>query len=156
MNDLVREHKRAVVKAAFLALLVLAVLTGIAYAVALRLAGQDLASDVVVAGAVLLLAGVPGFVLAVALTGKLRGGASIGFIAGIGVRMPVGGVLALYGLNWGLAKTASFTQVVAAAYLFFLVIEVLVMSPAVKRTAASEINAPSDEAAGAKDYEESF
>lgn len=87
------------------------------------------------AGGLVLLAGLPGLALAVALTGKVKGGASLGFVAGVAVRLPVSGVIALYGLKWGLGLTGVFPQFVAGGYLLFLVVEVLCLMPAVKRTA---------------------
>lgn len=70
------------------------------------------------------------------------------------MRLPVGGVLALYGLNWGLAQTQSFSQIIATAYLVLLVIEVVCLSPAVKRTAAAEVkNTPPVETKTAGDEE---
>ena len=127
-----------VAKAATLSAVAGVVAVGVAYAVAGAMGKADLAYDIALAGGVLLLAGLPGLALAVMLTGKVRGGASLGFVAGVAVRLPVGGVVALNGLNWGLAKTQSFSQCVATAYLVLLVIEVVFLSPAVKRTAAAE------------------
>lgn len=140
--------KTTVARAAIVSAVLCVAVTGVAYAVAEAAGKPQLAYDIAMAGGVLLLAGLPGLVLSVVLTGRVRGGASIGFVGGVGVRLPVGGVVALYGLNWGLAQTQSFSQVVAAAYLVFLVIEVLCLSPAVKRTAAAEARAREDQTAG--------
>lgn len=138
MTPSTAQHRLAVARAATLSLVAGAAAVGLGYALASGVGKPQLALDIATAGGLLLLAGVPGLVLSVLLTGKVRGGASIGFVAGIAVRLPVGGVVALYGLNWGLARTQSFSHVVAAAYLVLLVIEVVCISPAVKRTAAAE------------------
>jgi len=142
MNPLNAQHRYDVAKAAVLSNVVSVVLIGIAYAITKAMGKPQLAHDIAMACGLLLLAGLPGLVLAVALTGRLRGGASLGFVAGIAVRLPVGGVIAFYGLNWGLAATQSFSQIVATAYLVILVIEVVLLSPAVKRTAAAEAQTP--------------
>lgn len=134
----IAHYRRQVALAATLAAVVSVVVIGIGYAIARGIGNPQHAHDIAIAGGVLLLAGIPGFVLAVVLTGRVRGGASFGFVSGIGVRLPVGGVLAFYGLNWGLAQTANFSQIVAGTYLVLLVIEVICLSPAVKRTAAAE------------------
>lgn len=141
MTDEIPKLRAMVAKAAILSAVVSAGAIGLAYAAGRGVGNALLAHDIAMAGGILLLAGLPGLIGSVALTGRMRGGASIGFIAGIAVRLPVGGVLALYGLNWGLAKTQSFSQVIAAAYLVLLVIEVVCISPAVKRTAAAEARA---------------
>lgn len=138
MTDSIPQLRAKVAKAAIRSAVLSVLLTAVGYAVAGVLKKPQLAYDIAMAGGVLLLAGLPGLVLAVLLTGRVRGGASLGFVAGIGVRLPVGGVVALYGLNWGLAQTQAFSQIVAGAYLVFLVIEVACLSPAVKRTAAIE------------------
>ena len=142
MTSEITQLRAVVARAAILSVVISVVLIGVGFAVARALGKPQLAHDIAMAGGVLLLAGLPGLVGAVALTGRVRGGASFGFVAGIAVRLPVGGVVALYGLDWGLAKTQSFSQVVAAAYLVFLVIEVVCLSPAVKRTAAAEARTP--------------
>jgi hypothetical protein len=131
-----------VARAATLSAVLSVVVIATAYGGAKAVGKPMLAHDLAMAGGVLLLAGLPGLALSVWLTGKVRGGASIGFVAGAAVRLPVGGVVALYGLNWGLAETASFSQIVAAAYLVFLVIEVLCLGPAAKRSAAAETTTP--------------
>ena len=138
MTQPITQLRRQVAKAAILSAVASVALIGTAYAVAGATEKPQLAYDIAMAGGVLLLAGLPGLVLSVALTGRVRGGVSIGFVAGVGVRLPVGGVVALYGLNWGLAQTQSFSQIVAIMYLVLLVIEVVFLSPAVKRTAAAE------------------
>lgn len=138
MTASIAHLRRGVAKAAIVAVVVSMLLVAVGYGVAHQFGTPQLAYDFAMAGGLLLLAGLPGLVLAVALTGRVRGGATLGFVAGIGVRLPAGGVVALYGLNWGLAQTQAFSQIVAAAYLVFLVIEVICLSPAVKRTAASE------------------
>lgn len=134
-----------VAKAATLAGVVSVLVVGVAYGIAKATGRPMLAQDIAMAGGVLLLAGLPGLVLSAALTGRLRGGASLGFVAGAAIRLPAGGVVALNGINWGLAQTQSFPQIVAAAYLVLLVIEVLILSPAVKRTAAIEAKPPAVE-----------
>ena len=141
MTSEITQLRAVVARAAILSVVISVVLIGVGFAVARALGKPQLAHDIAMAGGVLLLAGLPGLVGAVALTGRVRGGASFGFVAGIAVRLPVGGVVALYGLNWGLAKTASFSQLIGAAYLVLLVIEVACLSPAVKRTAAAEARA---------------
>ena len=142
MTQSITHLRGQVAKAAVLSAVVSVVLIGVCYAVAKAAGKPQLATDIAMAGGVLLLAGLPGLVLSVVLTGRVRGGASIGFVSGIGVRLPVGGVVALNGLNWGLAQTQSFSQVVATAYLVLLVVEVVCLSPAVKRTAAAEAKSP--------------
>lgn len=138
MTQSITQLRGQVAKAAIVSALASVALIGVCYVVAKALGKPQLAHDIAMAGGVLLLAGLPGLVLAVVLTGRVRGGASLGFVSGIGVRLPVGGVVALYGLNWGLAQTQSFSQLVAGTYLVLLVIEVVCISPAVKRTAAAE------------------
>lgn len=145
MTDQIAHLRGQVAKAAILSAVLSIVLIGIAYAAAGVAGKPQLAYDIAMAGGLLLLAGLPGLALAVVLTGRVRGGASLGFVAGIGIRLPAGGVLALYGLNWGLAQTQSFSQVVAGMYLVLLVVEVVCISPAVKRTAAAESRVRSDE-----------
>ena len=140
MSSPITHLRSRVAKASILSAVVSAALIGIGYAIAKAMGKPQLAYDIAMAGGVLLLAGLPGLVLAVALTGRVRGGASIGFVSGIVVRLPVGGVVALYGLNWGLAQTPSFPRIVAGTYLVLLVIEVVCLGPAVKRTAAAEAN----------------
>ena len=141
MTPSISHLRGQVAKAAMASAVVSVVLIGVCYAVAKAAGKPQLAADIAMAGGVLLLAGLPGLVLAVVLTGRLRGGASIGFVSGIGVRLPAGGVVALYGLNWGIAQTQSFPMIVAGGYLVLLVIEVVCLGPAVKRTAAAEANA---------------
>lgn len=148
MTEQTPQLRAKVAKAAIASMVVSMVLVGVCYAVAGGVGKPQLAYDIAMAGGLLLLAGLPGLALAVALTGKVRGGASVGFVAGIAVRLPVGGVVALYGLNWGLAQTQSFSQVVAAAYLVLLVVEVLCLMSAVKQAAAAEAKTPSDETLG--------
>ena len=145
MTDQIAHLRGQVAKAAILSGVVSVVLIGVAYAVAGATGKPQIAYDIAMAGGLLLLAGLPGLALAVVLTGRVRGGASLGFVAGIGVRLPVGGVLALYGINWGLAQTQSFSQIVAGMYLVLLVVEVVCISPAVKRTAAAESRIRNDE-----------
>lgn len=143
------QHLRGVVaKAAIVSAVVSIIVVGVSYAIAAGIEKPQLAHDIAMAGGLLLLAGLPGLVLSVRLTGKVRGGASIGFVAGSAIRLPVGGVVALYGLNWGLAQTGSFSQIVAIAYLVLLVIEVICLMPAVKRTASAETKALSLQATG--------
>lgn len=139
MTDEIKACRMQVARAAVISLIAGAVAVGVTYAIAKATGKPQLAADIAMAGGLLLLAGLPGLVLSVALTGRVRGGASIGFVAGVAVRLPVGGVLALYGLNWGLVQTQSFSQIIAATYLVLLVIEVVCISPAVKRTAAAEV-----------------
>jgi len=138
--------RQRVARAGIVALLVCVVLTGIGYGIAKGAGSTGDARDIAMVGGALILAGIPGLVLAVGLTGRVRGGAAMGFISGSLVRMPVGGVMALYGLDWGLASTGRFAQYVAGGYLVFLVVEVLVMSPAVKATAAAAPAVPTPEA----------
>lgn len=138
MTSPIADLRGQVAKAAILSAVVCVVLVGISYAVANAMGKPQHAQDIAMAGGLLLLAGLPGLALAVALTGRVRGGASFGFVAGTAVRLPVGGVVALYGLNWGLAQSQAFSQIVAATYLVLLVVEVVCLSPAVKRTAAAE------------------
>lgn len=137
MNNDVAQLRQRVAKAGIAALVVCVVLTGLGYGIAKAAGSSGDARDIAMVGGALILAGVPGLGLAVGLTGRLRGGAAMGFVSGALVRMPVGGVLALYGLDWGLASTGRFAQYVAGGYLVFLVVEVLVMSPAVKATATA-------------------
>ncbi|MFN3168618.1 MAG: hypothetical protein ACE37H_16285 [Phycisphaeraceae bacterium] len=152
MNQPDRALRLMVARAATLSAVLSVVVIGVAYGVAKAMDRPLLAHDLAMAGGLLLLAGLPGLALSVWLTGKVRGGASIGFVAGIAVRLPAGGVVALNGLNWGLAKTASFSQIVAAGYLVFLVIEVLCLSPAAKRTAIAETTTPgADNAPGVEE-----
>ena len=154
MSQSIPQLRTSVAKAATLSLAAGAAATGVAYAVAAGLGKPQLAHDIAMVGGLLLLAGLPGLVLSVALTGRVRGGATLGFVAGVAVRLPAGGVLAFYGLNWGLAQTQAFSQIVAAAYLVLLVIEVVCMSPAVKRTAAAEArNTPPADNVAAGDEE---
>jgi hypothetical protein len=154
MTDEIKACRMQVARAAVISLIAGAVAVGVAYAIAKATGKPQLAADIAMAGGLLLLAGLPGLVLSVALTGRVRGGASIGFVAGVAVRLPVGGVLALYGLNWGLAQTQSFSQIIATTYLVLLVIEVVCLSPAVKRTAAAEVkNTPPVETKTAGDEE---
>ena len=141
MTPTIAHYRGQVARAAILSAVVSIVLIGIGYAIARAMGKPQHAHDIAMVGGVLLLAGLPGLILSVVLTGRVRGGASLGFVSGIGVRLPVGGVLAFYGLNWGLAQTASFSQFVAGMYLVLLVIEVICLSPAVKRTAAAEAKA---------------
>lgn len=141
MTQSITHLRGQVAKAAVASAVVAVVLIGVCYVVGKAAGKPQLAADIAMAGGVLLLAGLPGLVLSVVLTGRVRGGASIGFVSGIGVRLPVGGVVALNGLNWGLAQTQSFSQIVAGTYLVLLVIEVVCLSPAVKRTAAAEASA---------------
>lgn len=148
MSDSIQQMRVVVAKGVLVTVFAVVLLMGVAYGIAKGVGKPQLAVDIATSSALLLLAGVPGLLLAVVLTGKVRGGASIGFIAGIATRLPAGGVLALYGLNWGLAQTQSFSQVVAAAYLGILVIEVVCMSPVVKRTAAAEAGTPPTTQAG--------
>ena len=138
MSPSITQLRGKVAKSALLSAVVSVVLIGVAYWLVKGLGNPQIAQGIAMAGGVLLLAGLPGLILAVVLTGRLRGGASLGFVAGIAVRLPVGGVLALYGLNWGLAQTRSFPMIVAGSYLVLLVIEVVCLSPAVKCTAAAE------------------
>lgn len=145
MTQPIAQLRGQVAKAAILSAVLSMVLIGVVYAAAGAMGKPQLAHDIAMAGGLLLLAGLPGLALAVVLTGRLRGGASMGFVAGIGVRLPAGGVLALYGLNWGLAQTQSFSQIIATAYLVLLVVEVVCISPAVKRTAAAESRIRSEE-----------
>ena len=149
MSQSIQQARVGVAKAAVLTVLAAVGVIAAGYGVSRGVGKPQLAMDIATAGGVLLLAGLPGLVLSVVLTGKLRGGASIGFVAGIAVRLPAGGVVAFYGLNWGLAQTPAFSQVVAFAYLVILVIEVVLLSPAVKRTAAAEVDkAPADKTSG--------
>lgn len=138
MTQSIQSRRRVVATAAIVSAVVSVVVIGLGYVSAGGLGKAGLAHDIAMAGGVILLAGLPGLSLSVWLTGRVRGGASIGFVAGAAIRLPVGGVVALYGLNWGLARTGSFSQIVAAAYLVLLVIEVLCLMPAVKRTAAAQ------------------
>ena len=138
MTPEIKACRTQVARAAVISLVAGVVAVGIAYAIAKATGKPQLAADIAMGGGLLLLAGLPGLVLSVVMTGKVRGGASMGFIGGIAIRLPAGGVLALYGLNWGLAQTQSFSQIIATAYLVLLVIEVVCLSPAVKRTAAVE------------------
>lgn len=147
MTTSIPQLRQRVARSGIVALLVCVVLTGIGYGIARGVGSAGDARDIAMAGGALILAGVPGLVLAVGLTGRVRGGAAMGFISGSLVRMPVGGVLALYGINWGLASTSRFAQYVAGGYLVFLVVEVLVMSPAVKATAAAVPPVPTPPAA---------
>ncbi|XAL98612.1 hypothetical protein OT109_13605 [Phycisphaeraceae bacterium D3-23] len=127
-------HTR-VARAAVLAGVLSALAVGAAYGVA-RLAGAELvAKDIAMVGGLLLLAGVPGLVFAALAAGRMRGGAVYGFLGGMLVRMPAGAALALWGAKWGLASSPAFTQCIAAGYLVLLVIEVLILAPAVKATA---------------------
>jgi len=147
-----RPSRLMVARAATLSAVLSVVAIALAYGGAKAMDKPLLAHDLAMAGGVLLLAGLPGLALSVWLTGKVRGGASIGFVAGIVVRLPVGGVVALNGLDWGLAQTRSFALIVAAAYLVFLAVEVVFLSPAVKRTAAAEAQAPGvDKAPGVEE-----
>jgi len=140
----IQQAKLRVARAATLSAVAGALVTGLGYALLRLMGNPQVASDIAMAGVVLLLAGLPGLVLAVVLTGGVRGGAAFGFVGGIAVRLPVGGVFALNGLNWGSAQTQWFPQIVAGMYLVLLVIEVLFLSPAVKETAAAEARATRD------------
>lgn len=153
MNQSITHMRGQVAKAAIVSAVVSVVLIGVAYALAGAMGKPQIAYDIAMAGGLLLLAGLPGLVLAVVLTGRVRGGASIGFVGGVAVRLPAGGVLALYGLNWGLAQTQSFAQIVAGMYLALLVIEVICLSPAVKRTAAAEARIRSEKPSSIDDQE---
>ncbi|MFI4860788.1 MAG: hypothetical protein ACIAXF_08925 [Phycisphaerales bacterium JB063] len=127
-------HTR-VARAAVLAGVLSTAVVGVAYGIA-RLAGAPLiARDIAMVGGLLLLAGMPGLVFAALAAGRIRGGAVYGFLGGVAIRMPAGAVLALWGASWGLAHSPAFTQCIAAGYLVLLVIEVLVLAPAVKATA---------------------
>lgn len=141
MSTPITHLRNQVAKAAILSAVVSTALIAVFYMVSRAMGKPQLSYDIAMAGGVLLLAGLPGLVLAVALTGRVRGGASIGFVSGIAVRLPVGGVVALYGLNWGLAQTSWFPKIVAGTYLVLLVIEVVCLGPAVKRTASAEAKA---------------
>lgn len=129
--------RRRVGLSALLAAIAGLVAVGLASWVAQLLKKPGVSQDILTAGGLLWAAGLPALVLAVVLTGKVRGGASLGFVAGIAIRMPAGGVLALYGLHWNLSATPAFTQIVAFSYLVLLIIEVMCLVPAVKFAAAA-------------------
>jgi Na+(H+)/acetate symporter ActP len=153
MSQPITHLRGQVAKAAILSAVVSVVLIGLTYGVASVSGKPQVAYDIAMSGGLLLLASMPALLLSVLLTGRVRGGASIGFVAGIAVRLPVGGVLALYGLNWGLAQSQSFPQIVAGMYLVLLVVEVVCISPAVKRTAAAEARIRSEETSSHDDQE---
>lgn len=127
-------HTR-VARAAVLAGVLGALAVGAAFGIAKLAGAEPVAKDIAMAGGLLLLAGLPGLVFAAIAAGRIRGGAAYGFLAGMLVRMPAGAALALWGADWGLASSTWFNQCIAAGYLALLVIEVLVLAPAVKATA---------------------
>ena len=134
-------HTR-VARAAVLAGALGAIAVGAAFGLA-KLAGAELlAQDIAMAGGLLLLAGLPGLVGAAVAAGRMRGGAVYGFLGGMLFRMPAGAALAIWGPGAGLAQSNHFSMCIAGAYLMLLVIEVLVLAPAVKATAALEPNPP--------------
>lgn len=122
-----------VARAAVLAGVLGALAVGVAYALARAAGAQPLAADFVLVGGVLLLAGLPGLIGSAVAAGRLRGGAVYGFLGGMLFRLPVGAGLALWGT--GLAQSSHFSTCIGAGYLVLLVIEVLVLAPAVKATA---------------------
>lgn len=140
-------HTR-VARAAVLAGGLGAVVVGVAFGVAKVAGAEPLARDIAMAGGLLLLAGLPGLVGAAVAAGRMRGGAVYGFLGGMLFRMPAGAALAVWGPGAGLAQTPHFSMCIAGAYLALLVVEVLVLAPAVKATAALEPNPPKPDPAG--------
>ena len=135
MSEPIADPHAYVARAAVLAGVVGVAVVGISTAIGLMLGKPGGAHDIAMAGGLMLLAGLPGLVLAAVLAGRVRGGATIGFLAGMAIRMPVGAALATWGAGWGLAQTQGFSNWIAGAYLVLLVVEVLCLVPAVKKTA---------------------
>lgn len=127
-----------VARAAVLAGVLGALAVGVAFGIAKLAGAEPVAKDIAMAGGLLLLAGLPGLVGAAVAAGRMRGGAVYGFLGGMLIRMPAGAALAIWGADWGLASSAWFNQCIAGGYLILLVIEVLVLAPAVKATAGIE------------------
>lgn len=73
MTDEIKACRMQVARAAVISLIAGAVAVGIAYAIAKATGKPQLAADIAMAGGLLLLAGLPGLVLSVALTGRVRG-----------------------------------------------------------------------------------
>lgn len=137
-----------VARAAVLAGVLGALAVGVAFGIAKLAGAEPIAKDIAMAGGLLLLAGLPGLVGAAVAAGRMRGGAVYGFLGGMLVRMPAGAALAIWGADWGLASSAWFNQCIAGGYLILLVIEVLVLAPAVKATAGIEPANTKNESAG--------
>ncbi len=137
-----------VARAAVLAGVLGALAVGAAYGIAQLVGAEPVAHDIATAGGLLLLAGLPGLVGAAAAAGRMRGGAVYGFLGGMLVRMPAGAALAIWGPGAGLARSGQFSMCIAGGYLVLLVIEVLVLAPAVKATAGIEPHRPTIDSPG--------
>lgn len=134
MNHLFNPFRKHALRSASLAVVSGVLCVAVATVIGQRFGGEW-GHDVLLAGMLMLVIGLPGLALSVYLAGKMRGGMAFGFLAGMALRLPLGALIALYGTESRFVSTDSFGVIVAGAYLVLLVVEVLCIAPAVKKTA---------------------